>query len=199
MSKIDRRVLKTKNAINKAFIELLSERDFDDITINAISERANVNRGTIYLHYTDKFDLLNKCIEDHLNNMSEFCTLEKQGEERFDVFHSLLPMFQYFEEHYLFYSSMLSNKGTSRFHDKMMSMTINEMNERIKMGDINQGLNKEVVVQYMASAFVGVVEWWIKNNMPHSPQFMAQQLWSIFESSNFPVHEWWSSNDSNEQ
>jgi hypothetical protein len=33
----------------------------------------------------------------------------------------------------------------------------------------------------MVSAFVGVVEWWIKNNMPHAPQFMAQQVWNIFE------------------
>jgi AcrR family transcriptional regulator len=41
----------------------LGERDFEQITINDIADRANVNRGTIYLHDTDKFDLLDQCIE----------------------------------------------------------------------------------------------------------------------------------------
>ncbi len=52
-------------------------KEFDRITINDISERANVNRGTVYLHYTDKFDLLDKCIGDHLNQMIESCSFTK--------------------------------------------------------------------------------------------------------------------------
>jgi AcrR family transcriptional regulator len=69
-TKIDRRILKTKEAINKAFLELFSDKEFEQITINDIADRANVNRGTIYLHYTDKYDLLNKCIDDHLASCS---------------------------------------------------------------------------------------------------------------------------------
>ena len=90
-------------------------------------------------------------------------------------------MFQYFEEHFLFYSSMLKNKGIPCFHDRLLLITMQGMNERMKTGDINQEENNEIVIQFMASAFVGVVEWWIKNNMPHSPQYMAQHLWDIFE------------------
>ncbi|WP_373324653.1 TetR-like C-terminal domain-containing protein [Reticulibacter mediterranei] len=51
----------------------------------------------------------------------------------------------------------------------------------MKTGSRNQGGSNEIVIQFMASAFVGVVEWWIKNNMPHSPQYMAQHLQDIFE------------------
>ena len=185
MPKVDRRIMKTKEAINNAFIQLMSERDFNKITINDISERANINRGTIYLHYTDKFDLLDKCIDEHLSNMLNFCNSTKTGEERLNIFHSLLPMFKYFEENYLLYSSMLSNKGISCFHDKMMRMSINGINELINLGKINQEYNKDVDIQFMASAFVGTVEWWIENDMPHSPQFMAQRLWNIFESNQF--------------
>lgn len=181
MSKVDRRINKTREAINKALIELMSEKNFKNITINDISEKANLNRGTLYLHYSDKYDLLEKCIKDHLSNMLKFCTLSKPGEERLNVINSPLPMFQYFEEHFLFYSSMLSNKGITCFQEQMNFMVKNEITERLKTGEINQGDNKEVVVQYMASAFVGVVEWWIKNNMPLSPQIMAQQLWDIFD------------------
>lgn len=58
MPKVDRRITKSQEAIKKALIELMSEKSFDDITIQDIADRANVNRGTIYLHYLDKFDLL---------------------------------------------------------------------------------------------------------------------------------------------
>ncbi|MNC17857.1 Bacterial regulatory protein, tetR family [compost metagenome] len=51
MSKVDRRIGKTQEAIKNAVIELMSEKNFDDITIQDISDRANVSRGTIYLHY----------------------------------------------------------------------------------------------------------------------------------------------------
>lgn len=32
-----------------------------------------MNRGTVYLHYSDKFDLLDKIIEEHINEMKNFC------------------------------------------------------------------------------------------------------------------------------
>lgn len=185
MPTVDRRIKKTREAINQAFLELMAERDFDKITINDISERANINRGTIYLHYTDKFDLLDKCVEEHLSNMVKFCALAKPGSS--DVFPFLLAMFQYFEEHALFYSSMLTNKGIPLpcFHDRLLLMIMQEMNERMNMGSRNREMNNEIVMQFMASAFVGVVEWWIKNKMPYTPHYMAQQVCTIFERSQF--------------
>ena len=51
MPKVDRRILKSQEAIKKALIELMAKNNFDDITIQDIADRANVNRGTIYLHY----------------------------------------------------------------------------------------------------------------------------------------------------
>jgi hypothetical protein len=60
---------------------------------------------------------------------------------------------------------------------------INEKN----MNGINRGLNKEVIAQFMASAFVGLVEWWIKNKMPLPPQVMAQHIWVLFERNGISV------------
>lgn len=75
VSKVDRRIIKSQEAIKKAFIELMTERNFDQITIQEISDRANVSRRTIYLHYMDKFDLLDKLIEEHIYELRELCEL----------------------------------------------------------------------------------------------------------------------------
>ena len=54
----DLRVRKTKKALNDAFVALLCERSFDEITVNELCDRANIRRATFYKHYTDKLDYL---------------------------------------------------------------------------------------------------------------------------------------------
>ena len=54
----DRRVEKTRNAIINAFKEMIIEKDFNEITIKELAERANINRKTFYLHYESMEEIL---------------------------------------------------------------------------------------------------------------------------------------------
>ena len=56
--KEDLRVIKTKTALADAFMQLLSEKSFEDITINELCDRAGIRRATFYKHFTDKFQYL---------------------------------------------------------------------------------------------------------------------------------------------
>ena len=56
--KEDLRVTKTKKALADAFMRLLSEKSFEDITINELCESAGIRRATFYKHFTDKFQYL---------------------------------------------------------------------------------------------------------------------------------------------
>ena len=49
---MDRRNEKTSRLIMNTFMDLLKEKGFEKITVSDISERADINRGTVYLHYT---------------------------------------------------------------------------------------------------------------------------------------------------
>ncbi|MGE7888992.1 TetR/AcrR family transcriptional regulator [Bacillus cereus] len=64
-NKIDLRVIKTQRAIKNTFIQLIEDVGFEKVNVRKLIERAEVNRSTFYLHYQDKYDLLNK-IEDEL-------------------------------------------------------------------------------------------------------------------------------------
>ncbi len=50
---IDRRIIKKKNIIRRAFLELALEKPINDITISELSQKAEINRSTFYLHYKD--------------------------------------------------------------------------------------------------------------------------------------------------
>src|SRR5688500_7149656 len=63
MTKTDRRVQRTRELLQKALIELISERGHDAIRIQDIVDRANVGRTTFYLHYSSKEELFMSCHE----------------------------------------------------------------------------------------------------------------------------------------
>lgn len=60
----DPRILRTRQLIMDAFMQLTIEKDFKNITIKDITTRATVNRATFYYHFLDKYDLLEKLLKE---------------------------------------------------------------------------------------------------------------------------------------
>lgn len=63
--KIDRRTLYTKRVIKEALIDLMHTKPFPKITVKELCSAAEINRGTLYLHYLDLADVLDD-IEDEI-------------------------------------------------------------------------------------------------------------------------------------
>ena len=177
---MDRRIQKTKQAIQVAFVELMSEKSFEKITINEIAERANVNRGTVYLHYTDKFDLLDQCMEDHLDRLFQSC-LPAGETAGFTAKASLLRTFEYLEQNAFFYSTMLTNQSVVTFRNRLLSMSAQSFQEGFEKNGFDQTLKTDVQVQFLASAAVGVIEWWLTNAMPYPAKDMVEQFWALLD------------------
>ena len=56
--KEDLRIIKTRTALTNAFLQMLSEMTFEEITVHSLCDRAGVRRATFYKHYEDKNDFL---------------------------------------------------------------------------------------------------------------------------------------------
>lgn len=67
----------------------------------------DINRATVYLHYFDKFDLLDKIIEEHISNMANLCELEAE----MDWIEATVLCMEYLESNYLFFSTMFASEG----------------------------------------------------------------------------------------
>lgn len=68
---MDRRVQRTHQLLRQAAIETMKEKGFLAMTIQDITDRANVNRGTFYAHYPDKYALLDELIHDEFQALLE--------------------------------------------------------------------------------------------------------------------------------
>ncbi|KQY84142.1 TetR family transcriptional regulator [Paenibacillus sp. Root52] len=181
MVKVDRRIRKSQEAIKMAVIHLMMEKAFDQITIQDISDRADVSRRTIYLHYMDKFDLLDQLIKEHIDDLRRICNSTDDDADYKDMG---LVWFQYFENHSMFFSALLASKGSPFFRDQFLTFFIEELE---KGNGMSEGCNSELTegmnvdVQFLGSAIVGVVEWWFKQGKPPTPSFMAQRVGVLLE------------------
>lgn len=61
---VDLRIRRTQRSIKTAFFELVEKEGFDHISVKDITDRAMISRNTFYLHYSDKYDLLNKICDE---------------------------------------------------------------------------------------------------------------------------------------
>jgi AcrR family transcriptional regulator len=60
--KLDPRIRRTRQLLQAALRNLLTQKEFDKISVQDITEAATVNRATFYAHYDDKFALLGELI-----------------------------------------------------------------------------------------------------------------------------------------
>jgi len=102
-TKHDRRSTRTRYMIERALVDLLRERQFDEITIQDILDRANVGRSTFYAHFMGKDDVLLSSLE-HMLEALEHETLDQRPAEP-SVEHlfpslELLHHVREFERHY---------------------------------------------------------------------------------------------------
>lgn len=68
-AELDPRVRRTRVLLQDALRSLLAEKRFASISVAEIAARATVNRNTFYLHYEDKFALLESVLRADLRTM----------------------------------------------------------------------------------------------------------------------------------
>lgn len=69
--KLDPRIKRTRGLILQAFGSLLAEKDFESLSVQDITDRAQLNRGTFYLHFADKYALLDYVITQSFRQQLE--------------------------------------------------------------------------------------------------------------------------------
>ena len=81
--KVDPRVKRTRQLLQQAFWELMHEKGFSAISIQDIAERATLNRATFYLHFDDKYQLLDSIVQEQFQQMvTKDLPLAPKWEER---------------------------------------------------------------------------------------------------------------------
>jgi len=177
--KPDRRIERTRQLLSQALMDLIIERGYDSITIQEITDRANVSRATFYLHYDDKDDLLYQSMTKIYDALVE----SHEGLMPIDVSEADYPTaqcsdgdFQHVAEYADFYRVMLSKNGSMEFTLRVMSYLTQVMMPALemKLDGHEPKIPLEMISAFLAGAQVGVTKWWIENDMKYSSEEVAK-------------------------
>lgn len=77
--KMDLRIRKTYLALHNAFIALLEEKSFDDLTVNELCDRAMIRRTTFYKHFGDKYEYFSFFVREMVSTFQAQLTPNVMG------------------------------------------------------------------------------------------------------------------------
>lgn len=184
-TRIDPRVIRTRQMLRDALIALIQEHGFEVIKVQDITERAALNRATFYLHYRDKHDLLIKSMYDLLEELETEVGIPPAKGRTITVDAILKPLtlvFEYFARHMTFYRVMLCEVGVPSVMVEMQRYIENvalRWMTQLQPDQKHVIVEPDMVIKFVSTAYIGVLKWWLENDMPHSAEHMARQFMNL--------------------
>jgi AcrR family transcriptional regulator len=178
MTKTDRRVQRTRELLQKALMELISERGYDAITIQDIANRANVGRTTFYLHYNSKDELFVSCHESIVRKfrIGSLHPLSREELLSLEAPQGMTAAYRHLEDARALLYSVFQGKDSLLILRRMRDWSARdiETNLRAAFPEANTTIPIDVLAHYLAAAQIGLIQWWLERRQPHTLENLAQ-------------------------
>lgn len=176
---MDTRVIRTRNALQNAMLELAKNTPLDQITIGDIAKQAQVNRSSFYLHYNDKDTLLADALEARLD---ESATEEKLHTEvdqpRSEVLQDYLThVFEYSE----LYRQVLNDSGSGEVVGRLRGHIRDIVERALSKLQVTPYplLPRDIAAAGVAGLAEGIIAVWLLHDPMPSVETAAEWIWQM--------------------
>lgn len=170
--KTDRRVRRTKRMLLEGLMTLLLEKDIKDISVKELTDYADINRCTFYLHYKDVFHMLDTIEEELFTEFNRILDENFTQSECPTPLPILQDIFYYLLDNKKTVSALLGIHGDFAFVARIKKL----LKERIKYAwslESYKEENFEYYFSFIISGCLGLIETWVQNDFSRSPETMA--------------------------
>lgn len=181
---MDLRTKKIYDALIKAFKELLEEKNFEQITVNELCEKAQTRRATFYKHFSDKYDffdfMLHQTREEIMREVSKKIDTEDINKYYYLLVDIGLDFVQKNKK------LLLSICNNSNMGFEMIQTITGETNKELQQLIISHNENKiildeEIEVQFLIGALNQCSKWWILNMNKVSKEKMKETMYILID------------------
>ena len=181
MNKYTKKNDKTEKRIMDTILTLMQSYEFNNITMNQIADNAGLNRVTLYRHFDDKWDILERIESDFFQaaeapHREMIEQLKKSSEDYQDARSVLAGFLEIFEENLDILEVLMNDNGDSRFTNKLLNFLLKrEKLSHPVLGINNLGVNQEILSYYEISGLVGIIKFWTNHR-----QYKAKDMANFF-------------------
>lgn len=186
---MDRRQRKTRDAIFKAFMELLSEKTANQITVEEIIKRADIGRATFYAHFETKDFLLKElCNELFCHIFDSVTQTNPEHKHLFDCASSnpmLLHLLQHLQTNDNHILELLAGQNNSLFLMYFKEGLLQLIHSQIRSfpSPVTPALPADLWVKHIANTFIETITWWLEHKKKESPEVLYQYFLALLHIS----------------
>ena len=177
--KVDPRVKRTRPLLQQAFWELMHEKGFSAISIQDIAERATLNRATFYIHFDDKYQLLDSIVQEQFHQMvTKDLPLAPKWEE--STLRILIgAVLEFFREfHTCPTSASLNPLVEQAVQRELYHLFVTWLNQ-VPTSEPARSVSKELLAVTTSWAIFGAVGQWSRETQAMSAEHMTDALLAV--------------------
>lgn len=172
---LDRRVRKTRKQLRHCLASLLKEKKIQEISVREITEMADLNRGTFYLHYRDVFDLLQQIEQELLESVEAALQKYPAPEVHKDLSRLLADVFRCVEENSDMVQILLGENGDLNFVNQVKGLVREKcLKDWMELFRTPQSDIFDAYYSFIVSGCLGLVTYWLENGLKESPEGLAK-------------------------
>ena len=176
---MDRRQKKTREALFKAFSELLEHKRYEHITVQDIIDTADVGRSTFYSHFETKDMLLKSMCSDIFDHIFEGNICDYKTENK-DLEAVLSHVLWHLREHKTDIAGMFLSESSDIFMRYLHEYL--ERLFRLHLDDFHFKAPTEFVLNHLSVSFIEAIKWWVRTDMKASPETVAKYFTEVTET-----------------
>ncbi|WP_461224585.1 TetR/AcrR family transcriptional regulator C-terminal domain-containing protein [Lacticaseibacillus suihuaensis] len=173
--------VETEASIKAAFVDLLQTKTFEKISVRDLSVRAGINRGTFYLHYVDKYDLLTqyedrlvatitKLLATNLTGTMTYQSVKTNGIYTYPVVENVVSLVA---NEFDLFKALFGPNGDPRFElrlKRLLRDAIGDGLDRIK-GQITMTkyIPEDYAWELILSGLFAITKTWLQSAKPEEP------------------------------
>ena len=180
----DRRVRRTKKAMTDALAELLLQKPLKNISVREISDMADINRGTFYLHYRDVYDMVEQIQNEIFEKFNEIVDSHETSTGVNELFPLLVELFNLLSEYSKLAKVLISKNGDAAFVDRLKSVIREKCFVNVqRLIGIKSDDEFNYFYHYIVLGCIGIFDAWLDGGMKESPAEMASIVKSLITAS----------------
>ncbi|MBR6288300.1 MAG: TetR/AcrR family transcriptional regulator [Acholeplasmatales bacterium] len=183
IKKQDRRIIKSKKAIKKAFMSILATNDINDITIKNIADLADVDRKTVYNYYNGTYEILNEIENEMVSTINDaVASLDVEGnlDQQINIFKKITEVIN---ENFEFYSILMKLNYDSQLIKKLISLFSEYAKKILNKFKLPNGVSVEFASTFIASGVLNTYYKWFNSERSISLDDLSNQLYILVTNS----------------
>ena len=180
--KLDPRQVKSKEKLHEAYLSLLIE-GHHQLTIQQVCQKAAVTRPTFYKLYKDVQELRKDIINQLLTELKEALTIQNPIPlfeiPKEDMPENLILFFEHVQKNHIAYETLLIYQTDALLTNGIQEILKGYVKDGIYLAETRPYLidvNEQLIIAYVAGAYLESMRWWITTNYAISPIDMAKTL-----------------------